>query len=329
MNKVRKAIAILAIIAVAFPCWAQQPEVKVTAKFDSTHILVGDHLKLHLEAQTQKGHSISFQSKEDWKMMNCEVLDFTSPTSKTKGNQFSYHQDFTVTAFDTGAAVIAPIIIFVDDTIPAAVTDTLKFYVDTLPQFVDTAENFRDIKLPMGGMEKVSPHKSKAAAIIFSILGIIALGVALFLFFTRWLPKIKEKRKQKARQLRRESSGTVALGHIKELRAKELCEKGRPKEHYSELSMILRTYLDDQWDVNAKEMVTDEIMSELNHLDVTEQQKLELLSFFRLSDLVKYAKQQPPMEDNARHMDNVTRFVSDTDQREQVRRAQQSDQHKK
>lgn len=329
MIKLKRFIAILAIVAVALPCWAQQPEVKVSAQFDSTHILVGDHLKLHLDVQCPKGHAPKIQNNAEWKMMNCEVLDAASPTSKAKGNLISYHQDYTVTSFDTGVCAIAPILIFLDDTLPAAVTDTLKFYVDTLPQFVDTAENFRDIKLPMGGLEKVPPHKSKAPVIIGSFLGIAALITLIILFFTLWLPKIKEKKKLKERKLRRESSGTIALGHIKELRAKELCEKGRPKEHYSELSMILRTYLDDQWDVNAKEMVTDEIMSELNHLDVTEQQKMELLSFFRLSDLVKYAKQQPPMEDNARHIDNVTRFVSDTDRREQQLRAQQSDQHKK
>ncbi|MCQ2279788.1 MAG: hypothetical protein MJZ49_03170 [Bacteroidales bacterium] len=329
MIKLKRFIAIWAIIAVAFPGFAQQTAVKATAKFDSTHILVGDHLKLHLDVQCSKGTAPRIQNHEEWGMKNCEVLDVASPISKTKGNQTSYRQDYIVTAFDTGVCIIAPILIFLDDTLPAAVTDTLKFYVDTLPQFVDTAENFRDIKLPMGGLEKVPPHKSKAPVIIGSFLGIAALITLIILFFTLWLPKIKEKKKLKERQLRRESSGAIALGHIKELRAKELCEKGRPKEHYSELSMILRTYLDDQWDVNAKEMVTDEIMSELNHLDVTEQQKMELLSFFRLSDLVKYAKQQPPMEDNARHIDNVTRFVSDTDRREQQLRAQQSDQHKK
>lgn len=329
MLKVIKIIALLVIIAVAIPCAAQQAEVKVTAKFDSTHILVGDHLKLHLVIQCPRKYYPSVQNRDEWKMTNCEVLSISSKMVQEKNQPTVLHQDYTVTAFDTGVAVIAPIYIYLGDTTPAAVTDTLKFYVDTLPQFVDTSAAFRDIKLPLGGLEKAPPHKSKAAVIIFSCLGIVALIVLIILFFTIWLPRIKEKQRQKARQLRRESSGAVALGLIKELRAKELCEKGRPKEHYSELSMIVRTYLDDQWDVNAKEMVTDEIMSELNHLDVTEQQKMELLSFFQLSDLVKYAKQQPPMEDNARHLDNVTHFVSDTDQREQIRRALQADQHKK
>ena len=60
---------------VALPTMAQQPEVTVTARFDTSHILVGDHLHLQLTARTTGNASLSFQSKDDWKMMNCEVLE--------------------------------------------------------------------------------------------------------------------------------------------------------------------------------------------------------------------------------------------------------------
>lgn len=322
MSKLRTLLWLMLMLAV-LPCAAQQPEVNVSAQFDSTHILVGDHLRLHLSAQTTGKAVLSFQSKDEWRMMNCEVLDVSDIQQNERNGQVTYHQDFVVTAFDTGRAVIAPVIVWAD-TVPVACTDTLFFYVDTLPVFVDTAAAFRDIKLPLDGKEQVEKPRSKVVVwLLWGALGLLLVALVI-IFFKIWWPKMKKKRAIRQREIRRQSSGAVALGHIRELKAKELCQKGMAKEHYSELSVILRTYLDDQWDVNAMEMVTDEIMTALASLEVTEQQRLEILSFLKLSDLVKYARRQPPMEENALQMDNVTKFVRDTDQQEQQRRAQQA-----
>lgn len=302
---------------------AQTPSVQVKAAFDSTHILTGDHLRLHLSAEGEGTHTLSFQPSDTWRLFNCEVLKSGTPESRQQHGKTVLTQEFVVTAFDTGRAVIAPIVLMLDDTLPAALTDTLYFYVDTLPGGVDTTQAFRDIKMPLGGIEKSPQEKSKAWVWILVVVGLAVLVTLLVLFFKRWLPKLREKHRAKLREQRRMSSGAVALSHIKELRAKELCEKGMPKEHYSELSEILRTYLDDQWDVNAMEMVTDEIMQAMAQLDVTEQQRLEIQEFLRLSDLVKYARRQPEQAENARHLDHVTDFVRTTDQQEQARRAQQ------
>ncbi len=326
MLKLRNLLWIM-LLWVALPCAAQQEAVTVTARFDSLHILVGDHLRLQLTAQTAGKSALSFQSKEEWRMMNCEVLDVSELHRTEKSGKVTYRQDFIVTAFDTGRAVIAPVQVWADTALVAC-TDTLFFFVDTLPVFVDTAAAARDIKLPLGGLEQVTKARSRLWLWMLLTGHLLALIALIVVFFTVWLPQLKKKRAIRQREIRRQSSGAIALGHIRELKAKELCQKGMAKEHYSELSVILRTYLDDQWDVNAMEMVTDEIMTALASLEVTEQQRLEILSFLQLSDLVKYARRQPPMEDNALQMDNVTRFVRDTDQQEQQRRAQQAAQRK-
>jgi hypothetical protein len=327
MLKFRSFLWIL-LMLVAFRSAAQQPEVAVTARLDSTHILVGDHLHLHLSAQTTAKAVLSFQSKDEWKIMNCEVLEVSDIQRSEIDGRVVYRQDFVVTAFDTGRAVIAPIQVWAD-TAMAACTDTIFFYVDTLPVFVDTAAAFRDIKPPLGGLEQVEKSYRKIWIIGSSVGAGLILIALILVFFLVWWPKLKKKRAIRQREIRRQSSGAIALGHLRELKAKELCQKGMAKEHYSELSVILRTYLDDQWDVNAMEMVTDEIMTALASLEVTEQQRMEILSFLRISDLVKYARRQPPMEENALQMDNVTKFVRDTDQQEQQRRAQQADKRNK
>ena len=85
--------------------------------------------------------------------------------------------------------------------------------------------------------------------------------------------------------------------------------------------MILRTYLDQQWDVNAKEMVTDEIMEAIDKLDLDDDLTKELYRFFVLSDLVKYAKEQPEVEAHETSLKNDYNFVRVTDKQEHAKAA--------
>ena len=95
------------------------------------------------------------------------------------------------------------------------------------------------------------------------------------------------------------------------------------KDYYSELSMVLRTYIDNQWDINAKEMVTSQIFDEITSLDITDDQLKELHRIFTMSDLAKYAKEQPIGEDNETNLKNAYRFVKSTDSNEKRKKAEE------
>ncbi|MBO4645522.1 MAG: hypothetical protein J5642_03295 [Bacteroidales bacterium] len=305
---------------------AQVPNVSVSARLDSTHILIGDHLKLHLSATVDLGHKAAFQDFSQWQLLNCEVIEAATPVTTQGKGTTTCTQEITVISFDTGMAVIAPICLVVDDTLADYFTDTLAFHVDSLPVFVDTTKAFCDIKLPMDGKrvaEGGDTSSSKTWSIVLIVLGVLLiLGLLAFLFFKYLWPYWKKKRQQVLQIRRKELSGTVALNQIRQLKAKELCQKGMVKEHYSELSMILRTYMDDQWNVNAKEMVTDEIMESIGELGLDEVILEDVRRFLRRSDLVKYARQQPMMEENDDHLKRVTHFVAETDRVEQAKLAE-------
>ena len=204
-------------------------------------------------------------------------------------------------SFDTGTAQILEIPVFVNDTLLAAKTSPLSFRVDSLPVFVDTSAAFKDIVLPMDGkdVEIIKPENSgrnwlRIILLIVAILALIAL--AIFLLRKYLLPYLRKRKLEQMKALLKQNAGTVALNSLKGLKSKKLWQKGQVKDYYSELSMILRTYLDQQWDVNAKEMVTDEIMEAIDKLDLDDDLTKELYRFFVLSDLVKYAKEQPEVE---------------------------------
>jgi hypothetical protein len=78
-------------------------------------------------------------------------------------------------------------------------------------------------------------------------------------------------------------------------------ERGETKRHYSEVVDVLRRYLERRFGVEAMERTTEEILEELRRHRV-ELDGLEAL--LRESDLVKFAKFQPPV---ARAMDALER----------------------
>ena len=54
-----------------------------------------------------------------------------------------------------------------------------------------------------------------------------------------------------------------ALAHLQILEDKSYFEKGKSKEHYSELSFILREYLENRFATAAMETTTPEIINQL------------------------------------------------------------------
>lgn len=301
-------------------------QVSVSACLDSNHIVIGDQLKLHLSVVADTNSTITIQDANKWQLINCEVVESLPLNFVSNDSKRIYNQDVIITSFDTGTAQIPEIPVFVNDTLLAAKTSPLSFRVDSLPVFVDTSAAFKDIVLPMDGkdVEIIKPENSgrnwlRIILLIVAILALIAL--AIFLLRKYLLPYLRKRKLEQMKALLKQNAGTVALNSLKGLKSKKLWQKGQVKDYYSELSMILRTYLDQQWDVNAKEMVTDEIMEAIDKLDLDDDLTKELYRFFVLSDLVKYAKKQPEVEAHETSLKNAYNFVRVTDKQEHAKAA--------
>ncbi|MGK0333622.1 MAG: hypothetical protein ACI974_000438, partial [Paraglaciecola sp.] len=105
----------------------------------------------------------------------------------------------------------------------------------------------------------------------------------------------------------------VALDALKELEGKELWQQSQTKEYYSELTHILREYLEGRFDVQALEMTTRQITDKLSKRnDFDKVQAKELGNLLEISDLVKFAKARPAVELHAEGMDRVRAFVKET-----------------
>merc|ERR1711991_172090 len=105
----------------------------------------------------------------------------------------------------------------------------------------------------------------------------------------------------------------IALSELDKLKTRKLWQDGRFKLYYTELTDIIRTYLDNRYGIEAMEMTSDEIMDALlSNKSIDEKLKAKLKDTLLTSDLVKFAKQKPLATENDNNWSNMVDFVEGT-----------------
>ncbi len=104
----------------------------------------------------------------------------------------------------------------------------------------------------------------------------------------------------------------MAMRQLEVLRNRKLCERGQEKEYYTELTDILRVYLDRRFGINAMEMTTTQIKRAVRDNEATRPSTDQMSRILEMADYVKFAKVRPLPEDNARAFSAALKFVEDT-----------------
>lgn len=283
--------------------WAQN--CQADAKLDSTHILIGDHLNVRLSVTAPANLPILIpQLKEN--MLDSMEWIANSPIDTIKnGAQNTYRQTITITAFDSGTFVFPPLPILSADSSLLAQTQPLSFEVATVA--VDTTAAIRDIKQPVRVLitfRELVPYILMGLA----IAAIVALLVFLFMKYGRkkHVKKVVAKPKPKIKP------HILALTALEELRTKKLWQEGKVKPYYSELTDIVREYIDNRWEIDAPEMTSNEILNEIDGLKLSPELVEKLRFVLSTADLVKFAKWEPLPNDHDTCMKNAVLFVKET-----------------
>ena len=89
-------------------------------------------------------------------------------------------------------------------------------------------------------------------------------------------------------------------------------QRGLEKQFYTQLTDILREYIDKRFGIDAPEMTSDEIVTAIHrNTDVTSTTD-NLKQILTLADLVKFAKYTPPTEEVDLSLINAYLFVNQT-----------------
>jgi len=282
--------------------WSQN--YVATSRLDTNVMLIGDQVTLTLKIAGAKGKQIVFPYFCDTCLSGFEVVNRSGFDTVTDGNKVELSQHLTLTCFDEGNYVFPPIPFYDADSVLLAQTQEIYLEVRTIE--VDTLSPIKDIKEPLAApvtWKEILLYGGISLAAAAVITGIILL----IRFFTRKKsPIAKEKEKPKT------PAHILALEALNKLWNKKLCMAGHIKEHYSELSDIIRTYIENRWDISAMEMVSSEILTSLENANIPLAQMKKLEQMLYLADMVKFAKSHPLPDENALHHQNMVEFVEKT-----------------
>ncbi len=301
-------ILISLLFLTAFRLNAGAQNTRVEAKIDQTTIRIGDQTKLHLIVHQPAGMHVNFPKLADTLTGKVQIVGAGKPDTtadKNDAKNITVDQTYTITGFDAGTYSI-PSFTFGTSGGPLK-TNELTLQVATVK--VDTTKGIYDIKQPL-----------VVSYTFFDWLKdnwyLVALPLAAILFII-WLVRYLKKRpkKEPVFEIVRQPvlpPNQVALSKLKELRERKLWQQGDVKQYHSELSDIIREYVEKRYGIKAHEKTTDEIFAGLKYLDITEENKSLLWQMLKLADLVKFAKEKPLPPDNEQSMDNAINFVLKT-----------------
>jgi hypothetical protein len=147
----------------------------------------------------------------------------------------------------------------------------------------------------------------------FKWLYLAVFAIALFIFLiTRPIKQRKKQRKKIEKPEIKRPAHEIALEKLSRLRAEELWQKGEIKQFQSELSYIIREYLENRYGVRALESTTMEIVRDLEKQRFGDEDIVKLKELLQISDLVKFARAKPEASVHDRFLDDAFDFINRT-----------------
>ena len=279
--------------------------VTVSAQIDSLQILIGEQTGITLEVSADVDKHISMPVYSDTLVRGVELIEIAKPDSEylNDGKRLVLKQKYIITSFDSALYYLPPMEVEVEGEVYQSNPLALKVYsfpVDTLHP--DQFFGPKDVLTP--------PFVwSDWYMVIACIVLFFPLAFLLYYFIKRIrdnqpiIRKVKVEPKLPAHEL--------ALKELERIKDEKAWQKGQQKEYYTELTEAIRNYINKRFGFNAMEMTSTEIIDKL--LEIKYEKALEeLKGLFQTSDLVKFAKHIPLMNENDANLLTALKFVNET-----------------
>lgn len=280
----------------------------VRAELDSNNILIGDQVKLNFIVSKSSDINITFPFIPDTLPGGVEILEHSAiDTTGISDKIINLKQSVTITSFDSGDYEIPPFAFFLTNnvTTDTIYTNPLTLSVRTIP--VDTTKNtIYDIKAPF---DEPFSLMEIIEYIIYGALTILLILLLIYVYrrYKRKEPLIKLPEKPA------EPPHVTALRELDALKNRKLWQNNQIKKYHTELTEIIRKYIESRFGVGALEMTSYEILEEISRekylsVDII----TELRKMLTVADFVKFAKATPLPDENDMSMRYAYNFVNNT-----------------
>ena len=258
---------------------------QVSSSIDTTSIKIGEQITYNIKVETDSTNLVVFPEGQTFTPLEM-IESYAIDTIKDKG-KFNLIKKYGLTQFDSGTYTIPRQKIIIGDN--TFFTDSLKVEVNNIA--IDTTkQGLYDIK-PLIEVKKTGSNWWKYVLITLLILG--AIAALMWWFIWRQKPLTEEE------QIALLPPYDRAKLALKKLDESHYLEHEQLKDYYSELTLIIRKFLDEKVYDHSLESTTDELITKLrllkdgNQISLSTETISNLESILRRADLVKFAKSAP------------------------------------
>ncbi len=252
---------------------------------DTTQIKIGEQIKFRVTVETDSTAQVIFPEGQTFSPLET-VEAFKTDTTRNK-DRITLQKIYALTQFDSGSYTLPAQRIEINGK--GYFTDSVRIGVATVP--VDTlSQNMFDIK-PL-----IPVDKSRAdlwITLLWVVLGLLVAGGLAYWFLFRKKPLTPAEKEALLPPYDR------ALMELKRLENSKYLIQDEYKKYYSELTDIVRSYLEEEVHVTALESTTDQLIEKLEllkdagELNLEEDTILQFKKILETADLVKFARSKP------------------------------------
>ncbi|QBN19428.1 BatD family protein [Flavobacterium nackdongense] len=260
--------------------FAQQKQV--TTSIDTTKNKIGAEFKLTLKTNVDTLSKVVFPNAKNFGAL--EVIYSYPIDTILKNDRYELVKRYGLTQFDSGKYTIPSIKILINNK--PFLSDSIK--VEVANVVVDT------LKQKMYDIKDIVPANESSDWWKYVLFVLLIAGIAAFIY---WFVKLRQKKVIEEEIYKTPIEKATSL--LNSLEKKELWQHGEVKAYYSELTDIVRNYIEEAIEIPAMESTTSELIEGLQMASKKKKMKLSketidnLFVVLKQADLVKFAKSKP------------------------------------
>lgn len=255
---------------------------QVASSIDTTTIKIGEQITYKIQIEADTTELVIFPEGQTF--LPLEMIEAYKTDTTKNESKYKLIKAYGLTQFDSGNYLIPKQKVVIGDRV--FFTDSMQVAVNTI-EIDTTKQDLYDIK-PLIEVERTASDWWKYFIIVLAVIALIA--VLLYWFIWRKKPLSED---EKIALLPPYDRAKLALQKLDE---SNYLQRAELKDYYSELTFIIRRYLDEKVYDRALESTTAELVTRLNLLkdankiDLSKDDINNIENILKRADLVKFAK---------------------------------------
>ncbi|NRB62221.1 MAG: hypothetical protein HRU40_04175 [Saprospiraceae bacterium] len=280
-------------------------QATVEGRIDKNDILIGDQFSYTLTLGLPQSTTLG---QIDWEPMQnaegFEVLRLGKLDTVTSGPDMVLNQVLTMTSFDSGSYYLPEVSVVLQQNgeVITRTTNPIPIRVRTVSVPTDSIalQPIKSIVEEPLNLEDVWPFLA------------LFLGLIIVLIIIRLWWMNRNKRAEEPAYIPPRPAHEIAMEKLASLEQSGWLDKEDYKTYQSELTYILREYLEGRFNIQAMESTTAEIIKQMETVPSDNDWAKRLRNTLHTADLVKFAKAMPPRSFHEGALRTVRDFVEST-----------------